>query len=159
MHTLEIILIAVAFVACFLSIWFIPREKAAEASLIFLVTQFFTWILGLIAVEFGWLEYPVRELAKANSTSFMFEFFMLPVIAIFFILKYPFNKPISSKLAYYFIICSSFTVIEVIFEKYTLILKYHEWRWYWTWISMGLVFYIVTVIYKWFYKMKGIFSL
>jgi hypothetical protein len=26
-------------------------------------------------VELGWLEYPVRELAKANATSFSFEYF------------------------------------------------------------------------------------
>lgn len=159
MHTLEVILLVFASIACFVSIWFIPRSKAAEASFIYLLTQFFTWILGLVAVEFSWLEYPVRELAKANSTSFLFEFFMMPIITIFFILHYPYKKQLLQKVAYYFAFSSSFTLLEYILERYTMVIKYHSWRWYWTWISISIVFYIVMVIYKWFYKMRKIFSL
>ena len=127
MHTLEIIILITASIACFVSIWFIPKQKAAVASFIFLITQFFTWILGLVAVEFGLLEYPVRELSKANSTSFLFEFLALPFICIFFILKYPFNSPIRLKFVYYLAFTSVFTLIEVILEKYTMVIKYHSW--------------------------------
>lgn len=159
MHYFEKILLTGAGIACFIAIWFIPRKKADKASFIFLLTQFFTWILGIIAVEFAWLDYPVRELSKANSTSFIFEYFLLPTITIFFILHYPSNKPLRLRILYYVTFSSSFTLIEYFLEKYTMVIKYHSWKWYWTWISMSLVFYIVMVIYKWFYKVRRIFSI
>jgi hypothetical protein len=159
MYYLEKILLTCAGIACFIAIWFIPRKKADRAVFVFLSSQFFTWILGLITVEFAWLDYPVHELSKANSTSFLFEYFMLPIIIIFFVLHYPFNKPLKFRILYYVSFSSSFTLIEYFLEKYTMVIKYHSWKWYWTWISLLLVFYVVMVIYKWFYKIKKVFSL
>lgn len=159
MYLIEKIILASAWVIGFIAIRFIPREKASKASFIFVLTQFFTWILGLFAVEFACLDYPVRELSKANATSFSFEYFVLPVITIYFVLNYPHNKPFKSRLLYYAIFSSAFTLIEYFLERYTLIIKYHTWRWYWTLVSMSLVFYIVKVIYKWFFKIKRIFSI
>jgi hypothetical protein len=159
MYSIEKIILTITAIVCFISIWFIPRAKADRASFIFLLTQFFTWILGLIAVEFAWLDYPVRELSRANGTSFLFEFFVLPIITVFFILHYPFDKRTSLKIVYYVAIVSSFTLAEVLLERYTMVIEYHSWKWYWTWISMSLVFYIVMAIYKWFYRIKKVFSL
>lgn len=136
----------------FISIWFLPKEKRANASVIFFITQLFTWILGLIVVEFGWLEYPVRELAKANATSFSFEYFTLPIIIIFLILHYPGHKPIKTRLFYIFTFSSGLTIIEYFVEKYTLIIAYHSWKWYWTWLSVTILFYIVMRVYRWFYQ-------
>lgn len=158
-HILERSLLTIEGIACLVSVCFISRKHAAKASFIFLLTQFFSWILGLVVVEFGWIEYPVRELAKANATSFLFEYFLLPIIAVFFVLYYPFSKPLKIKILYYAAIISSFTLIEYFVEKYTLIIKYNTWKWYWTFISETLVFYMVMVIYKWFYKIKKVFSL
>jgi len=159
MFLTEKIVLGSVWVITFTSIWFIPRKKASQASFIFFSTQLLTWSLGLFAVDFGWLDYPVRELSKANATSFSYEYFILPVISIHFILHYPSNKPYKSRILYYFTFSTALTLIEFFIEKYTLIIQYHSWRWYWTWISLSLVFYIVTVIYKWFYKMKRIFSI
>lgn len=159
MHLTEKIILASAWVISLISIGFIPREKASQASLIFISTQFFTWILGLFAVEFAFLDYPVHELSKANATSFSFEFFILPIITVFFVLHYPYHKPFKSKVLYYILFSSAFTLIEHYLERYTLIIKYHSWRWYWTWISLSLLFYTVKVIYKWFYKIERIFSI
>lgn len=152
MHNIEKAILLAAGVACFIAVCFIPREKADKASFVFLLTQFFTWILGLVVVEFVWLDYPVRELAKANATSFIFEYLMLPIITIFFILHYPLSKSLISRVLYYIAFSSSFTVIEYFAERYTLIIEYHTWQWYWTWVSITLVFYIVMTIYRWFYK-------
>ncbi|KUO74449.1 MAG: hypothetical protein APF81_14560 [Desulfosporosinus sp. BRH_c37] len=155
----ENILMTSATIGCFITIFFIPRKKLDKAALIFLTTQFLTWILGLIAVQYGWLEYPVREFSRANATSFVFEFLMLPIIAIFFILNYPNHKKFIVRILYFAAIISAFTLIEFFIERYTMIIKYHAWKWYWTWISMSLVIYIVMIIYKWFYKQKRVLSL
>jgi len=138
----------------FISLWFIPKEKRANASVIFLITQLFTWIFGLSVVELGWLEYPVRELAKTNATSFSFEYFTLPVIAIFVVLYYPEHKPLKNRLFYVCSFSSVLTIIEFFVEKYTLIIDYRSWEWYWTWISVTLLFYLVLNIYRWFFKIK-----
>jgi hypothetical protein len=154
MHLVEKIFLITSWTLVFISVWFIPKEKAAHASVIFLITQLFTWICGLIVVESGWLEYPVRELAKANATSFSFEYFTLPVITIFVVLYYPRHKPVRIRLFYIGAISSVLTTTEYFVEKYTLILHYHTWRWYWTWISVTLLFYLVMYIYRWFFKYK-----
>ncbi|MCX8128890.1 MAG: hypothetical protein N3I35_02175 [Clostridia bacterium] len=159
MFYLEKIILITAGIASCISILFIPRSKAAKASFIFLLTQFFSWILGLIVVELSLLDYPVREFSKANATSFMFEYFVLPVLTIFFILYFPYNKALRTRIAYYIAFSTAFTAVELLLEKYTLIIEYHSWKWYWTWISMSLLFYAVKTIYKWFYKIKGIFSI
>lgn len=159
MYWIERVILGSVWVICFISIWFIPREKAAKASFVFLVTQFFTWITGLTVVEFGWIEYPVHEFYKANATSFSFEYFVLPITTIFFILYYPKNKSIKSKILYYVLFSSLLTLFEFCLEKYTLLIKYNSWRWYWTWITVPVVFYGVRCVYKWFYKIKRIFAL
>lgn len=158
-YSIESILLTGASIVCFIAIFFIPRKKLDKAALIFLITQFFTWILGLTVVQYGWLEYPVREFSKANSTSFIFEYLMFPILNIFFILKYPTNKQFKLRILYCVTIISVVTLIEFFTERYTMIIKYHSWKWYWTWISMSFTFYLVMVIYKWFYKIKKVFSL
>ncbi len=155
MYLIERILLAGIWLISFISIAFIPKGKAAQASFIFLMTQFFTWVSGLSVVEFGWLEYPVRELHKANATSFSFEYFILPVIVIFFILHYPQNKPIKIKILYYMTFSSAITLVEYFVERYTLLIQYHTWKWYWTWISLTILFHIILSIYRWFFKIKS----
>ncbi|ADY56299.1 hypothetical protein Sgly_2005 [Syntrophobotulus glycolicus DSM 8271] len=155
MYILERLFLISSLTIIFISVWFIPKEKRAQASFIFFTTQFFTWIMGLTVVELNWLEYPVREFYKANGTSFSFEYFSLPVITIFFILYYPSNKPYIIRLIYNLSFSLSITVIEHFIEKYTLVIKYLSWKWYWTSISVLIVFHLVMFIYKWFFKLNG----
>lgn len=159
MYVLEKTLLAVAGIICFLVLPFIRGKDVVKAAFIFLQTQFFSWMLGLIVVQSGWLDYPVREFAKANATSFLFEYMLFPVMTIVFILKYPSNKSLIIRIAYYATVVSVFTFVEFIVEKYTLIIQYHAWKWYWTWVTVALTFYIVMVIYKWFFRIKKIFAI
>lgn len=155
----EYALLGIVGVICFVSIWFIPKEMRAKASFLFLITQTFTWIAGLIVVEFKWLEYPVRELPKANSTSLSFEYFVLPLITVFFVLHYPNDKKLIRKVIHYAVFSSVLTILEVLVEKFTLLITYHTWTWYWTWLSVQALFYLVMCFYKWFFKIKRIFSI
>jgi hypothetical protein len=159
MHLLEKTIIAAAWIISFASILLIPREKSRDASFIFLLTQFPTWILGLSVVEFGWIQYPVRLFHEVNGTSISFEYTVMPFLCIFFNLYYPSNKSIHKKIYYYISILSIFTAIEYLAEKYTLILKYIYWHWYLTWISMFIVIYFVRAVYKWFFKLGKPLSL
>jgi hypothetical protein len=154
MHLLEKVIIYSVWVIGFVSLWFIPKNKYFEVSFIFLFAQLQTWIFGLIVVEFGLIQYPVRELSKANSTSFTFEYFIMPIMCIFFNLYFPDTKSTPLKILYYIECLLPFTLIELIVERYTLILKYTHWHGYLTFISMLIVFYIVRMVYKWFFKIN-----
>ncbi|MCX7749768.1 MAG: hypothetical protein N2645_23195 [Clostridia bacterium] len=159
MYLVERILLGGTWLISFISIWFIPKGKAPEASFIFLFTQLPTWILGLVAVEARWLEYPVRELYYANATSFTYEFLALPLICVFFNLYYPQNKTLKWKLLYYSAFVLVSTLAEYIVEKLTKVIKYITWEWYWTLISLALILYLIRVVYKWFFKIEKPFSL
>src|SRR6478752_4148333 len=84
----------------FISLAFIPKSKLRDASIIFLFQQCVTWFAGILAVGFNLLEYPVRELAKVNGTSFLYEFFLYPVITIFICIYYPKTNSIWIKFLY-----------------------------------------------------------
>lgn len=141
---------------CIIIIWkMVPIEKAREAWLLFLSLQVITWIAGLFAVEMRWIEYPVQLLPDANKynkTSFSFEFFLFPMIAIIFSLYFPKSNKIKVKILYYLLFAGLFTVIEVILQKTTNLVMYHQWKWYWTLISLILVLYINHQYYLWFKK-------
>ena len=98
-------------------------EEAAssyqEAWVIFLFLQVITWPAGLIAVEMGWIEYPIHLYPKANlynRTSFSFEFFLFPVVAIIFKLYFPRNKKGFGSLLYYVLFAGFFTFLETVLE-------------------------------------------
>lgn len=155
MYLKERITLGLLWFICAISIRFIPKNKLRDASAIFLISQLFAWILGLLVVESGLIEYPVELFWKANSTSFSFEYLGLPFMCIFFNLYYPNTKSRFKRLAYYISILSSFTFLEYIAEKYTQVLNYIHWEWYGTFLSMCIVLYFVRVVYKWFFKLKN----
>jgi MFS family permease len=137
-----------------ISLILIPKKRRKEASMAFLFQHFITWFLGLLVVEWHLLEYPVRVLASVNKTSFTFEFFVYPVISTFFALYYPENRSLLIRLFYITIITTGLIVPEVIFEKYTDLIKYIHWEWYYSWISILLTLSLLRYFMKWFFKKR-----
>lgn len=159
MYFIERLIIGSVWLISFASLLFIPRQKYRQASFIFLFAQLPAGIFGLLVVEASLIEYPVRELYKANATSFSFEYLILPLICVFFNLYYPEKESSHKKVFYYIITLGIFTFIEYITEKYTLIVKYIHWEWYITLITMCLLIYFVRIVYKWFFNFEKPFSL
>lgn len=153
-------IIAGAIVLSILLIWkFVPKERAREAWVPFLSMSSLTWAAGLIVVEKGWIYYPVQLFSKenqVNESSFTFEFFLFPVLAILFSLYYPSSKKIHSKWLYAIVFSGVFTIAEVILEKYTDSVEYDEWKWYWTFFSVMLILMVNHQYVMWFKKgLKG----
>jgi hypothetical protein len=149
------ILISTIPISAFLLYKFVPRSKIRDAWFIFLFLQTLTWIPGLLVVEKGWIEYPTQLLPNENNTnqsSFLFEFFIFPVVAIIFSLKYPSNARRLHKFFYYLIIIGFCTFLEVLVERYTDLVEYISWKWYWTFISVWLFLFINHTYYTWFKK-------
>ncbi len=137
-----------------LLLFYVPKNKVREAWVIFLFKQVMTWILGLVIVEYRLLSYPVRFFPYSTKTSFTFEYFAYPAICVFFNLYYPVQKNFFKIIIHYFTYSSAITLFEVILEKYTQIIKYTGWAWYWTWLSILITSYITRKYYKWFFRIE-----
>ncbi|WP_127584614.1 CBO0543 family protein [Paenibacillus koleovorans] len=138
--------------AALLLLLFTPRNKIHEAQIVFLFVQFITWVLGLLAVEFQLLEYPVREFTIATQTSFSFEYFILPATCVIFVLRLPRHKSISKVIGWYLFWPTWMTVVEVLIERHTNLIKFLNWNWFYTWSSLLLGFLVTHAYYKWFMR-------
>lgn len=150
-----LILISTIPICVFLLYKFVPKEKSRDAWILFLFLQTLTWVPGLFVVEMGWIEYPTQLLPneeKTNKSSFLFEYFIFPIVSIIFSLNYPSRASRLRKFLYYFIIISFCTFLEVLIEKYTDLVEYISWKWYWTYISVWIFLYINHRYYSWFKK-------
>lgn len=135
-------------------VFFIPKRKRRLAVVAFLFKQVITFLIGLVVVELGLLEYPIRLFASINRTSFTYEYYAFPVICAAFNVWYPNGLSLLIQLGYYVGYTSVLTVIEVIVEKYTELIKFIHWEWYITWISICLSFFISRLFCVWFFA-KG----
>lgn len=135
-----------------LLIRFVPKSKIRHGVLAFLFKQVVTWLLGLIVVEKGWIEYPARLFKKSNRSSFSFEYFFFPGFCAIFNLHYPEDKGKVYKVLYYIFFSGIITGVEVLAEKYTDLIRYIKWKWYWSFLSIGGTFYLSHLFYRWFFK-------
>lgn len=152
---MEVIILYSVWSLVIFSLVLIPKDRLNEASVIFLFHQSLAWTLGLFAAEWNLIAYPVRELASVNRTSFTFEFFVFPVIGVFYILHYPEKKGIGARILYTAAITTVIIIPEIIFEKYTDLIKYIHWDWYISWLSVYGTFYLVRLFHHWFFKYNG----
>lgn len=150
-----IILILVWVVTIICLVLFIPKNKIRVANVAFLFKQLITWLLGLIVVEAKFIEYPIREFAYANKSSFTFEYFFYPSICVFFNVFYPEGKSLIKRAIYFIFFASTLTFFELILERYTLLIKYINWSWYWSWISIFLTFLASRLYVRWFFKQRN----
>lgn len=149
---LEAVILIVTPIISILSLLFVPKKMLFQAQFIFQFVQLPTWILGLVAVQLGLLQYPYRELSSVNRTSFVFEYLVLPIMCIHFDTRFPERSSNAVKCIYYFGVTSAFTVIEYYTEKYTLLLKYTGWHISWTFISISFIFWLTRKITRWFFN-------
>jgi hypothetical protein len=132
---------------------FIPKNKLREAHVAFLFKQVVTWLLGLLIVEKKLIKYPFRTFFKKSiKSSFTFEYFVFPGLNALFNIYYPEKRNVYIKVLYYFIHTSTITLFELFALKYTKLIKYRKWRWYWSFLSISISYYIGRKYQKWFFK-------
>ncbi|MGM0876580.1 MAG: CBO0543 family protein [Bacillota bacterium] len=149
----KLIIISSCITSFLLLLFLTPKNKVRHACLIFLFQQSYTLITGLIIVEKGFIRYP-KDMFFKNSYkgSFPFEQLVFPAITVLFNIYYPSQKKSIVRVLYYFIYCSFITSLEVIAVRFTRLITFKDWHWYWSFITMGFSFYISRIFYKWFFK-------
>jgi hypothetical protein len=148
----KIILITIWLITIGLLLKNIPKHKIRHGMVAFLYKQLITWPVGLYVVEKKLIKYPVRFFNKANKSSFSFEYFIYPAFTAIFNLNYPENKNKFIKSLYYLSHTGLLTLGEVLAERYTNLIKYVKWKWYWSFISIGLTYYTSRLFYRWFFN-------
>ncbi|WP_368658711.1 CBO0543 family protein [Metabacillus halosaccharovorans] len=136
-----------------LLIKFVPRKRIREAIVSFLFKQVITWLYGLLVVEKDLITYPTRLFFKKTiKSSFTFEYFVYPGLCALFNLYYPENKPKIIKVLYYSFHTSIITIFEIIAVKYTNLIKYNKWSWYWSFITIYMSYFLSRIFQRWFFR-------
>ncbi|MBU9723382.1 hypothetical protein KS407_18345 [Bacillus alkalicola] len=135
---------------------FVPKNHTREAHVSFLFKQVMTWLFGLIVVEYGLIKYPVRIFKKSNKASFTFEYFVYPILCSIFNVHYPEKRKPLIKGLYYFFHTSIIVGFEYYAVKFTDLIRYPKWRWYWSFITIWGTYYLSRLYYRWFFKIEPI---
>lgn len=133
---------------------FVPKQKIREAHVSFLFLHLITWLFGLIVVEKKLIKYPFRTFFyRAYKSSFTFEYFVYPALSVLFNTHFPSNSKLFIKFLYFGLFTSTITLLEVIAVKYTKLISYVNWRWYWSFITLWFTFFLSNKYYRWFFQL------
>ncbi|MFC4098039.1 CBO0543 family protein [Paenibacillus xanthanilyticus] len=149
------ILISIDIIIALALIWLTPKDKLREATIIFLFKQTMTWSFGLLVVEWGLIEYPVREFVRANATSFSFEYFIYPSLCVIFNLRYPTRSARWKRWAWILAFPTAMTILEVMIERNTELIRFVHWNGYYTWITLLLTYLMSRTYFVWMYRHSG----
>lgn len=155
--SVDFLVILLMWVGAILSSLFLT-PKNCHRRLLFatILCQTFTWLNSLILVKLGLLSFPAREFPHASELPFTLKYLFYPLICGFYIIYQP-KKNKYYPLLYQLLWVSSLTILEVLMEKYTNLIKYIDFTWYWSWIDIFCLFTITNIIYKWFFHDKTLF--
>jgi hypothetical protein len=151
----RILLIAIWLVSIAVTVLFVSKAKRREAALSFLACQCLTWINSLLRVKFHLLVFPVREFPKATDLLVSTEFFMYPLICAFYYIYDPKSSSVFRRFIHLCIWTTGADLVEVLLEKYTNLITYLHFTWYWTWLDFFVLFIVTNVYCNWFFKKTG----
>jgi hypothetical protein len=148
----KVILLFIWFATIGILVKYVPKNQIRHGTLAFLYKQMITWLFGMLVVEKGLIKYPIRFFKKANKTSFSFEYFFYPAFCALFNIHYPEKSNKFIKLLYHLSHTGFLTLGEVLAERYTNLIQYVKWKWYWSFITMGFTYYSSRRFSRWFFK-------
>lgn len=147
-----VILYLVWIITVLLLVIFIKPINSIQAQVSFLFMQIPCWLFGAWVVQKGFIEYPVGFLKMIYKSSFTFEFFVFPAVSAIFNVHFPKDRSWFVKSIYILSFPTIITIIEVNLVKYTQLIKYLNWAWYWSFITITFTLLISYSYYLWFFK-------
>ena len=143
----KIILWILALVGICLLLLNLRKRPFKDRLIVFLITSYYSSILGIMVVGEGMLSYPVNLFNTHFDSSLAYEYILFPLLGIYYYQSTYSStwKGIVVQAALYSI---AITVIEVILEKYTGFIDYKSWNWTYTLLSSFSFFVIVRYLMK-----------
>ena len=128
------------------------REKLKDWLLIFFVKGYISSLINQIIVKKKHIVYPVRFMSKYFDLSILFDYFLFPLLCVFFN-RTSEKSNLLSIFVQTFLYSTPMTVLEVFLEKYTKLIKYKKgWNWVITYFTLVVTFLFVrgfiTIIRK-----------
>ncbi|MFD1040658.1 CBO0543 family protein [Virgibacillus byunsanensis] len=134
-----------------------PKNLKRKLILAFLVCQALKWLSGLLHLKFDLISFPTREFPNASDILLATEGFLYPLLCGFYIIYEPKNNFLI-RVVYLSICISVLVLIDLMFVKFTKLIDYVNYAWYWTWLVFLGLFVITNVIYHWFFRNKLLFE-
>lgn len=119
--------------------------------LAFFITGYFALILGVMVVESGMLSYPVTIFPYFDSSP-LFELVLFPVLSLHYY-QTTYHYSFKGYLLKGFMYTSILTITEVLLEKFTDLVQYNTWKWYYTFISVYVFFVIIRCLLQFISKL------
>ncbi|MFD2804623.1 CBO0543 family protein [Litchfieldia salsa] len=131
------ILVGLLLLGVVLLVFALRRPLILHSLLVFFVTAYFTTIIGVIVVEEKMIEYPVSFLDHYFDSSLLFEYFLFPIVNIYFY-QMTYESQWIGVIVKATLLSAILTLIEYLFEVFTDLIEYHTWTWVLSFIGMFL---------------------
>ncbi|WP_396265821.1 CBO0543 family protein [Halobacillus shinanisalinarum] len=112
--------------------------------IMFFISAYLAIILGVLVVEGHLITYPV-SLYKHFQSSVLFEFLLFPVLCTYYYQTSYFTG-VFGMVWQAGVYSGVLTIVEFCLERYTELIKYLQWDWYYTFISVFLFMLSVRFI-------------
>ena len=119
------------------------REKLKDWLLIFFLKGYISSFLDQIIVKKKHVSYPVRFMSKYFDSSLLFDYLLFPILCVFYN-RTSEKSNLHSIFLQSFIYSTPMTVLEVILEKKTNLIRYNKkWNWLITYFTLVTTFLFV----------------
>ena len=119
------------------------REKLKDWLLIFFLKGYISSFLDQIIVKKKHVSYPVRFMSKYFDSSILFDYLLFPLLCVFYN-RTSEKSNLNSIFLQSFIYSTPMTVLEVILEKKTNLIRYNKnWNWLITYSTLVVTFLFV----------------
>ena len=119
------------------------REKLKDWLLIFFLKGYISSFLDQIIVKKKQISYPVRFMSKYFDSSLLFDYLLFPLLCVFYN-RTSEKSNLHSIFLQSFIYSTPMTVLEVILEKKTNLIRYKKkWNWLITYFTLVTTFLFV----------------
>ena len=119
------------------------REKLKDWFLIFFLKGYISSFLDQIIVKKKHISYPVRFMSKYFDLNILFDYLLFPILCVFYN-RTSEKSNLHSIILQPFIYSMPMTVLEVILEKKTNLIRYNKnWNWLITYSTLVVTFLFV----------------
>ncbi|UQD50816.1 hypothetical protein C0971_01190 [Bacillus methanolicus] len=128
-----------------LLIFSLRKPLFKDTILVFLMKAYFSSFFGFIVVEKNMIEYPVRFLSKYFETSILYEYFLYPIVCVYFY-QTSYRSKFLGIILQDALYSAAITAVEVLCEKYTNLIEYRNWTWMYSFITLFLLSLFVRIL-------------
>ncbi|NUK31596.1 hypothetical protein HT574_16330 [Parageobacillus sp. VR-IP] len=143
----RILLWALLIIGMILLLLSLRKPLIKDTVLVYLLKAYFSSFFGVIVAEAHLIEYPVRFLGQYFDTSILFEYFLYPIMCVYFY-QTSYHSSILGIIVQCALYTSALTILEVLCEKYTDLIEYHTWTWEYSFITIFLLSFFVRMLMK-----------